>query len=104
VRRGEVHQQGQDQGFARLPAAVDGGFADAGASSNVFKAQVGIAVLDEQVLGGLLRYFNDLSVADTAEVLGCAEGTVKALTNQAVANLRRRLGTEIPDEQENNDA
>ena len=52
----------------------------------------------------VLRYFNDLSVADTAEVLGCAEGTVKALTNQAVANLRRRLGTEIPDEQENKDA
>jgi RNA polymerase sigma factor (sigma-70 family) len=36
----------------------------------------------------VVRYFNDLSVADAAIVLGCAEGTVKALTHQAVANLR----------------
>jgi len=52
VRRGEVHQQREDQGFTRFPAAVDGGFADARAGGNVFKAQVGIAVLDEQLLGG----------------------------------------------------
>jgi RNA polymerase sigma-70 factor (ECF subfamily) len=43
----------------------------------------------------VLRYFNDLSVADTATVLGCAEGTVKALTSQAVANLRVRLTSDI---------
>jgi len=43
----------------------------------------------------VLRYFNDLSVADTAEVLACAEGTVKALTSQAVANLRARLAADI---------
>jgi RNA polymerase sigma-70 factor (ECF subfamily) len=42
----------------------------------------------------VLRYFNDLSVADTATVLGCAEGTVKALTSQAVDNLRLRLTTD----------
>jgi DNA-directed RNA polymerase specialized sigma24 family protein len=48
----------------------------------------------------VLRYFNDLSVSDTAEILGCADGTVKALTNQAVANLRRRLGTDLTDDQE----
>jgi RNA polymerase sigma factor (sigma-70 family) len=48
----------------------------------------------------VLRYFNDLSVADTAEVLGCAEGTVKALTSQAVANLRRRFGIDVTDDEE----
>lgn len=52
----------------------------------------------------VLRYFNDLSVADTAEVLGCAEGTVKALTSQAVDNLRRRLGTDLHDEREDTHA
>lgn len=43
----------------------------------------------------VLRYFNDLSVTDTATVLGCADGTVKALTSQAVANLRTRLAADI---------
>lgn len=52
----------------------------------------------------VLRYFNDLSVADTAEILGCAEGTVKALTNQAIGNLRGRFGTDLPDDQEGSDA
>lgn len=39
----------------------------------------------------VLRYFNDLSVADAAQVLGCAEGTVKALTSQAIVKLTREL-------------
>jgi RNA polymerase sigma-70 factor (sigma-E family) len=43
----------------------------------------------------VLRYFSDLSVADTAAVLGCAEGTVKALTHQAVANLRGTLDLDL---------
>jgi RNA polymerase sigma factor (sigma-70 family) len=45
----------------------------------------------------VLRYFDDLSVAETARVLGCADGTVKALTSQAVANLRDRFGLPIND-------
>src|SRR5436190_517021 len=36
----------------------------------------------------VVRFFNDLSVADAAIVLGCAEGTVRALTHQALVNLR----------------
>ena len=43
----------------------------------------------------VVRYFNDLSVADAAVVLGCAEGTVKALTHQAVSSLRVRLGDDL---------
>ena len=39
----------------------------------------------------VLRYFNDLSVADAAQVLDCAEGTVKALTSQAIVKLRKTL-------------
>ena len=35
------------------------------------------------------RYFGQLSVAESAAALGCAEGTVRALTAQAVAALRR---------------
>jgi RNA polymerase sigma factor (sigma-70 family) len=39
----------------------------------------------------VLRYFADLSVEDTAAAMGCATGTVKSLTAQAVAALRRAL-------------
>jgi RNA polymerase sigma-70 factor (sigma-E family) len=39
----------------------------------------------------VLRYFCDLSVADTAEALGCTEGTVKSQTARALESLRVRL-------------
>ena len=43
----------------------------------------------------VLRYFADLSVERTAEVLGCAPGTVKSLTSQAIATLRDRFDVEV---------
>lgn len=39
-----------------------------------------------------LRYIDDLSVAEIAAALGCAEGTAKALLHQGRANLAVRLG------------
>jgi RNA polymerase sigma-70 factor (ECF subfamily) len=36
----------------------------------------------------VLRYLGDLTVADIASVMGCAEGTVKATLHRALANLR----------------
>ena len=39
----------------------------------------------------VLRFYADLSVEQTADVLGCAPGTVKALTHQALAQLRTLL-------------
>ncbi|CAN5698770.1 hypothetical protein BH24ACT15_BH24ACT15_08090 [soil metagenome] len=37
----------------------------------------------------ICRFYAGLSVAETARAMGCAEGTIKALTSQAVANLRK---------------
>lgn len=43
----------------------------------------------------MLRYYADLSVAETADALDCAPGTVKSLTAKAVAGLRVRLGEAV---------
>jgi len=39
----------------------------------------------------VLRYFNDLTEAQTAEVLGCSSGTVKSNTSRGLARLREVL-------------
>jgi RNA polymerase sigma-70 factor (sigma-E family) len=39
----------------------------------------------------VLRYFCDLSVEDTAEVLGCSTGTIKSQTARALDALRGKL-------------
>ncbi|MFF2043453.1 SigE family RNA polymerase sigma factor [Kitasatospora sp. NPDC058170] len=41
----------------------------------------------------VLRYFEDLSVEETAEALGCTSGTVKSQTHRALQALRGKLPT-----------
>jgi len=40
----------------------------------------------------VLRFFADLSVADTAAAMRTSEGTVKSYTSRALDQLRRSLG------------
>lgn len=40
----------------------------------------------------VLRYYSDLPVAEVAMAMGCAQGTVKALTHKAIRALRTRGG------------
>ncbi|MDB5294268.1 MAG: polymerase, sigma-24 subunit, subfamily [Phycisphaerales bacterium] len=46
---------------------------------------------DRQREAVVLRFFEDLSVEETAAAMGCAAGTVKATVHQAIRSLRQRL-------------
>lgn len=50
---------------------------------------------DQEVI--YLRYFLDLSVAETAATLGVAEGTIKSRLSRALARLRTVVEREFPD-------
>jgi hypothetical protein len=39
----------------------------------------------------VLRYFDDLSEAEVADVMGCSVGTVKSTTSRALGRLRREV-------------
>ena len=39
----------------------------------------------------VLRYYEDLTEAQTAEILGCSLGTVKSHTSRALAAMRLRM-------------
>lgn len=43
----------------------------------------------------VLRYIEDLGIRETAEIMGCAPGTVKATIHKAVVKLRRELGDAV---------
>jgi RNA polymerase sigma factor (sigma-70 family) len=61
-----------------LPSATDG----------IAVRDAVVRLPDRQRAALVLRYFADLPIASVAEVLGCAEGTVKSLTSQAIHRLR----------------
>jgi RNA polymerase sigma-70 factor, ECF subfamily len=86
----------------RVAALADPTYADRDSDpTDAIAVRAAVATLPaRQRAAVVLRYFNDLSVADTAEILGCAEGTVKALTSQAVANLRRSISADTHDDLE----
>lgn len=60
--------------------------------AEVFTVREEIARLpDRQRAALVLRFHGDLTVDETAAVMGCAPGTVTALTHQALSRLRERI-------------
>ncbi|ANZ38123.1 hypothetical protein BBK82_20720 [Lentzea guizhouensis] len=43
----------------------------------------------------VLRFFDDLSEADTARALGCGVGTVKSQTSRGLARMRELMGEQV---------
>lgn len=69
--------------------ATDGGVGQVGDRQGVVQALSRLPARRRQVV--VLRFFQDLSVEQTAQVMGCAEGTVRAHTSRALAQLRDLL-------------
>ena len=63
-------------------------------ANHLWKAVQTLGVPDQQIV--YLRYFLDLSVAETAQVLDVAEGTVKSRLSWALDRLRRILQHDFP--------
>lgn len=63
-------------------------------AKELWKAVQTLALPDQQIV--YLRYFLDLSVMETAEVLQVAEGTVKSRLSRALDRLRGIIRQEFP--------
>jgi RNA polymerase sigma-70 factor (ECF subfamily) len=63
-------------------------------ASELWKAVQNLSVPDQQVI--YLRYFLDLPVAETAEALQVAEGTVKSRLSRALDRLRGIIQQDFP--------
>lgn len=63
-------------------------------ANELWKAVQTLNLPDQQIV--YLRYFLDLSVAETAETLQIAEGTVKSRLNRALEKLRAVIQLDFP--------
>ncbi|KAB1941665.1 SigE family RNA polymerase sigma factor [Micromonospora sp. ALFpr18c] len=68
----------------------DPGFDGIGERQTVTAALAQLPIRQRQVI--VLRYFEDLSIEQTAELVGCSTGTVKSYTSRALSRLRELLG------------
>jgi len=82
-----------------LPEAVD--VRSPGARSEMMDALAQLPPRQRAVI--VLRYYEDSSVSETADALGCSVGTVKSQTFEALTKLRTLLGdAELTDAMETN--
>jgi len=78
----------------RLPEAAAGDHADEVATSAALWEALQ-ALPPRQRVAVVLRFYDDLTEAQTAAAMGCALGTVKSQVSAALTKLRARLGDDI---------
>ena len=76
------------------PATVEEKSTQTMEADDLWKAVQSLNLPDQQIV--YLRYFLDLSVSETAEVLQVAEGTVKSRLSRALEKLRLIIKQEFP--------
>ncbi len=81
----------------RLPERQVAGHDDAVAGRELLRTALA-ALPPRQRIALVLRYYDDLTEAQTAEAMGCAVGTVKSQVSAALTKLRASLGdaAELP--------
>lgn len=85
--RGEFVPERPDPGVGPADAAEQEGL-----RAELMRALGTLAPRKRAVL--VLRFFESLSVGETAEALACSEGTVKSQTARGLDDMRAALGTE----------
>jgi RNA polymerase sigma-70 factor (ECF subfamily) len=95
ARRSWRRERRAQSNVSMPPVSVD----DAtGALTTALDVRAALAQLtDRQRAAVVLRYLADLPIAEIAEVMGCAPGTVKATLHQALAHLRVELENDDED-------
>lgn len=84
-----------DADRAPTPTRVEALTARQMEAERLWQAIARLKVQDQEVI--YLRYFLELSVADTASTLGVADGTVKSRLSRALERLQRTIETDFPD-------
>jgi RNA polymerase sigma-70 factor (sigma-E family) len=77
-----------------IPEQAQADRTDAFATQDLLWAHV-CALPPRQRAALVLRYYEDLSEADTAQLMGCAVGTVKSQVSAGLDRLRQRMGPEV---------
>ncbi len=93
LAKNEARRRGRERvAIHRLQGRAEEVIADPAEGAPVRAALAELAPRQRAAL--VLRYWSQLSVRETATAMRCREGTVKALTHQAIARLRDVLATE----------
>lgn len=77
-----------------LPVTIEERSSEQLEANELWKAVQKLNVQDQQIV--YLRYFLDLPIAETSEVLQVAEGTVKSRLSRALEKLRKVIQDDFP--------
>lgn len=89
------HKKVERSAASRLRSGEDSLLVGAEVGDRLLVREALMSLSDRQRTAVLLRFLEDLSVEQTAEMMGCSTGTVKKLTARGLAALRLSLSDDV---------